>query len=107
MVIAARGEDHDPEIKAVPKEEMDTNEALTRIEGLNLPNEDGGGATTTDFHVVRRLLMEDKLKELKYDFEETNGNQRSRQFYIDKIVELFQNCKEPGGMVNTHYITDS
>ena len=86
MVIAARGEDHDPEIKAVPKEEMDTNEALTRIEGLN-------------------LLTEDKLKELKYHFEETNGNQRPRQFYIDKIVELFQNCKEPGGMVNTHYIT--
>jgi len=103
MLIAARGEDHDPEIKAIPKEEMDTNEVITRIEGLNLPNEAEGGATMTDYHVVRRLLLEDKLKELKYEFEETNGNQRPRQFYIDKIVELFQKCKEPGGKINIIY----
>ena len=95
MLIAAHGEEHDPEIKAIPKEKMDTNEVMTRVEGLNIPHE--GGAEIRDFHVVRHLLTEDKLKELKYEFEEKNGEQRPRQFYLDKIVELFQNCKEPGG----------
>lgn len=95
MVIAAHGEEHDPETKAISKEQMDTNEVITRVEGLNIPN--GGGAVIRDFHVVRHLLMEDKLKELKYEFEEQNGEQRPRQFYLDKIVELFRNCKEPGG----------
>ena len=95
MLIAAHGEEHDPETKAVPKENMDTNEVMTRIEGLNIPNE--GGAEIRDFHVVRHLLTEDKLKELKHEYEERNGGQRPRQFYLDKIVELFQNCKEPGG----------
>lgn len=95
MLIAAHGEEHDPETKAIPKEEMDTNEAITRIEGLDIPTE--GGAVITDFYVVRHLLKEDKLKDLKYEFEERNGEQKPRQFYMDKIVELFQNCKEPGG----------
>ena len=95
MLIAAHGEEHDPEIKAIPKENMDTNEVMTRVEGLNISHE--GGAEIRDFHVVRHLLTEDKLKELKYEFEEQNGEQRPRQFYLDKIVELFQNCKEPGG----------
>ena len=95
MLIAAHGEEHDPETKAIPKEKMDTNEIITRTEGLKIPNE--GGADLRDFHVVRHLLNEDKLKELKFAFEERNGEQRPRQFYLDKIVELFQNCKEPGG----------
>lgn len=95
MLISAYGEEHDPETKAIPKDEMDTNEVITRTEGLNIANE--GGADIRDFHVVRHLLKEDKLKELKYEFEEQNGEQRPRQFYTDKIVELFQNCKEPGG----------
>lgn len=95
MLIAAHGEEHDPETKAIPKEKMDTNEIITRTEGLKIPNE--GGADMRDFHVVRHLLKEDKLKELKFEFEERNGEQRPRQFYLDNIVELFQNCKEPGG----------
>lgn len=105
MLIAAFGEEHDPETKAIPKEKMDTNEIITRTEGLKITNE--GGADIRDFQVVRHLLKEDKLKELKYEFEEQNGEQRPRQFYLDKIVELFQNCKEPGGKQTQqlgHYI---
>ena len=95
MLIAAHGEEHDPETKAVPKEIMDTNEAITRTESLDIPHE--GVAEISDFQVVRHLLTKDKLKQLKYEFEEQNGEQRPRQFYLDKIVELFQNCQEPGG----------
>lgn len=98
MLIAANGQEHDPETKAIPKEEMDMNEVLTRIEGMKLSEAVKGGAHVTEFQIVRHLLTEDKLKTLKYKFEETACNQRPRQFYIDKIVELFQKCKEPGGM---------
>jgi len=96
MLIASYGQEHDPETKAIPKEEMDLNEISTRIEGLKLTDE-GGGAYTTESQIVQRLLNEDKLKTLKYEFEETGYNQRSRQLYIDKIINLFQNCQEPGG----------
>jgi len=50
------------------------------------------------------LLAEDEMKTLNYEFEETDNSQRPRQFYIDKIVELFQTCKDPGGMYIASYI---
>ena len=97
MLIAAYGQEHDPETKVIPKEEMDMNEILTRIELIKLSNE-GAGDYTREFQVVQGLLTKDKLKTLKYKFEETGtSHQRPRQFYIDKIVELFQTCKDPGG----------
>ena len=96
MVIASYGQEHDPETKAIPKEEIDLNEILTRTEGLKL-TDGGGGAYTTELQIVKHLLNEDKLKTLKYEFEETGCNQKSRQYYIDKIVQLFQNCQAPGG----------
>ena len=103
MLIAAYGQDHDPETKAIPKEEMDMNEVLTRMEGMKLTTKEGG-AYSTEFQIVQHLLKEDKLKTLKYKFEETGCIQRPRQFYVDKIVELFQTCKDPGG---THILAVS
>jgi len=96
MVIVSYGQEHDPETKAIPKEEMDLNEISTRTEEMKLT--DGrGGAHTTELQIVKHLLNEDRLKTLKYEFEETGCDQKSRQYYIDKIVQFFQNCQEPGG----------
>jgi len=72
------------------------NEILTKLEAMKLSNE-GGGALTTNFKLAKHLLTEDRLKTLRYEFEYTENSQRPRQFYIKKIIELFQTCKDPGG----------
>ena len=56
MLIAAYGQEHDPETKAIPKEQMDVNEILTKFEAMKLSNE----AFKTEFKLVRHLLSEDR-----------------------------------------------
>ena len=52
MLIAAYGQEHDPETKATPKEKMDGNEILTKLEAMKLSNE-GGGA----FIMIMIMIM--------------------------------------------------
>ena len=42
MLIAAYGQEYDPETKAIPKEQMDVNEILTKLEAMKLSNEGVG-----------------------------------------------------------------
>jgi len=73
MLIAAYRQEHDPETKAIPKEQMDVNEILTKLEAMKFSNE-GGGAFTTDFKLAKHLVTEDRLKTLRYEFKDTENS---------------------------------
>ena len=76
---------------------IDSNGGVYR-EGLKaVPTETTAQSTRKDIEHVQRYIRKDRRKELVFSLHDSPNFQLPRQYYLDRIRELFKECSRHGG----------
>ncbi|XP_065903666.1 uncharacterized protein [Dysidea avara] len=78
---------------------IDSNGGVYR-EGLKaVPTETTAQSTRKDIEHVQRYIRKDRRKELVFSLHDSPNFQLPRQYYLDRIRELFKECSRHGAMI--------